>query len=395
MTPSAAAPPIPAPRSAPGALYPAGAVPFVDIAAQHRPMREALLAAVGRVIDHGQFILGPEVAELEQRWAAACRVRHAIGVSNGTDALYLLLKALGVGAGDEVITAPNSFLASSSCVIMAGGTPAFCDVGDDFNIDPSGLAAALTPRTKGIIAVHLAGRPADMDRIRAFADRAGLWVLEDAAQAFGAAYRDRPVGSLARAAAFSLHPLKTAGACGDGGMITTDDDDLAAQLRLVRNHGLQRRQEDCEAWGCNMRLDTVQAALMLVKLDHVDEWIAKRRSHAGVLRERLSGLLDLPPDRVDDFVTYQTFLAQADDRDGLAAHLAACGVGCAVHYRTPIHRLAPAVAMGLAARPLPIADRQAERIISLPIHQDLDAAQLDAVCRAVEGFYRTGKQEST
>jgi dTDP-4-amino-4,6-dideoxygalactose transaminase len=178
-------------------------------------------------------------------------------------------------------------------------------------------------------------------------------------------------------------------------MITTDDDELAAGLRLARNHGLHRRQEDCETWGCNMRLDTVQAAMMLVKLDHHEGWIARRRANAAMLRQRLGGLLDLPPDRPGDLVVYQNFLAQADDRDGLAAHLAACGVGCAVHYRTPIHRLAPAAAMHLDRRALPRADRQAGRMISLPVHQDLTGEQLDVLCSAVEAFYQSSLQEST
>lgn len=364
------------------------AVPFIDVAAQHAPLRTALLEAVGRVIDHGQFVLGPEVEALERRWASACHVKHAVSVSNGTDALFLVLKALGVGPGDEVITAPNSFLASASCIVMTGAVPRFCDVGDDFNIDADVLPLCITPRTRAIIAVHLAGRPAEMERILSIAEAHGLWVIEDAAQAFGARCQGRPVGGLARAACFSLHPLKTAGACGDGGMITTDEDLFAQRLRLLRNHGLRTRQEDCEAWGYNMRLDTIQAAMMLVKLEHHAGWVRRRRAIAERMRERLSDVLRLPPDRPGDHAVYQTFLAEADRRDELVEHLRARDIGCAVHYPKAIHQLTPATGMRSTHPPLPVAERQAQRIISLPVHQDLSDEQVDRVCDEVETFYR-------
>lgn len=365
----------------------APAVPFVDLAAQHAPLREALLAAVGRVIDHGQYILGPEVVELEQRWAAMCHVRHAVGVSNGTDALFLVLKALGVGTGDEVITAPNSFLASASCIVMAGATPRFCDVGDDFNLDADLLPLCVTPRTKGIIAVHLAGRPAEMDRMVSIADAHGLWVIEDAAQAFGARFQGQPVGGLARAACFSLHPLKTGGACGDGGMITTDEDLLAQRLRLLRNHGLHARQEDCAVWGYNMRLDTIQAAIMLVKLDHHGEWVRRRRANAARLRHGLSGVLRVPDDRPGDVCVYQNFLAEAERRDELVEFLRGRGIGCAVHYPKPIHRLRPMLGASPPQPPLPVAESQAERIISLPVHPQLNSDDIERVCEEVQSFY--------
>ena len=363
------------------------AVPFVDLVAQHAPLRDELLEAVGRVLDHGQFILGPEVAELEARWAGLCRVNHAVSVSNGTMALFLVMRALGIGEGDEVITAPNSFVASASPVALTGATPRFADVGDDFNVDPEAVRACINERTKAIIAVHLTGRPADMDALNAIAAEGGVLVIEDAAQAFGAKYRGRPVGSLAEAACFSLHPLKTVGACGDGGMITTDDDVLADRLRRLRNHGLERGQEDCTVWGYNARIDTLQAALTLVKLRHLDEWTHRRRVNAAIYRERLSGLVRIPLDRPDDFAVYHTFPVEADRRDELIDHLQANDIGCAVHYRVPIHLLEAARDLGYVKGDLPVAERLANRVVSLAVHQNLTDAQVHQACDVIQAFF--------
>ena len=368
-------------------LTQAAAIPYVDLIGQHAPLRDELLDAVGRVLDHGQFILGPEVGELEQQWARRCAVKHAVGVSDGTTALMLVLKALGVAQGDEVITAPNSFVASVSCIVLVGATPRFADVGEDFNVDPDAVRRSITGRTRAIIAVHLAGRPAPMKELQAIAREHDLLVIEDAAQAMGAAYQGAPVGGLANAGCFSLHPLKTAGACGDAGMITTNNDELAEELRLLRNHGLTRRQEDCRRWGHNARLDTIQAAMAMVKLEHVDEWIRRRRANAEVYRGRLADLVDMPPDRAGDFVVYHTFPVQADRRDALVEHLQDAGIGCAVHYRRPIHLLEVADGLADAAGDLPMAEGQAARVISLPIHEGLDDGQIHRVCDAVAAFH--------
>lgn len=363
------------------------AVPFVDLVGLHAPLREELLEATARVLDHGQFILGPEVDEFEKRWARGCGVDHAVSVSDGTAALLLVLKALEMGPGDEVITAPNSFVASASSIVLAGATPRFADVGEDFNIDPVAVRACINERTKAIIAVHLGGRPADMDAINAVADRHGLVVIEDAAQAFGAKYGGRPVGSLGRAGCFSLHPLKAAGACGDAGMITTDDAGLADRLRLLRNHGITARQEDCSVWGYNARMDTLQAALALVKLNYADEWTRARRANAAVYRRRLRGMVRMPDDRPADFAVYHTCPVEADRRDELFEHLQAQGIGCAVHYRKPIHLLPVARDLGYRRGDLPVAERQADRMLSLPIQQGLNESQIHRVCDAIEAFY--------
>ena len=322
--------------------------------------------------------------ELEERWAGLCEVRHAIGVSSGTAGLLLTLQALGVGAGDEVITPPNSFLASTSTIILAGATPRFADVGEDFNVDPGAIRAAITPRTRAIIAVHLAGRPADMDAINAIAREREITVIEDAAQAFGATYGTRPIGSLGRAACFSLHPLKTVSACGDGGLVTTNDDALAARLRLARNHGLTHRQEDCTVWGHNARLDTLQAAMALVKLRRREAMDVAPAGGGGHLPAAAGGHHQgCRPDRPDDTCVYQTFPIETDHRDALVDHLQASGIGCAVHYRTPIHLLAVARDLGYRAGDFPVAERQAKRVLSLPIHEGLTDAQVHHVCDVI------------
>lgn len=362
-------------------------VPFVDLPKQHGALREELLEAVGRVLDHGKFILGPETAELEERWARSCGTNFAIGVGDGTAALTLTLRALGIGEGDDVITASNTFVAGVSSIVHAGARPRLADVGDDFNLDPDAVEAAVTDQTKAIIAVHLAGRPARMREIGEIADEHELIVIEDAAQAFGARCQNEPVGSLGTAGCFSLHPLKTAGACGDAGMITTDNAMLAERLRLLRNHGITRRQEDCKLWGFNSRLDTLQAALVLAKWSYLEHWIDRRRCHADIYRQRLSDIVRIPTDRPDDRATYHTFPVEADHRDALAEHLQRHEIGCAIHYRTPIHLLEAACGLGYRRGDFPAAERQAERIISLPVHEGLNEEQVHYVCDVMETFY--------
>ena len=244
-------------------------IPYVTLAAQHVPMKTELLAAVARVFDHGNFILGPEVEEFEQRFAGLCQVNHAIAVNSGTDALVLALRALGIGPGDEVITVPNSFIASTSCIILAGARPVFVDVRGDYNLDPTLLEQVITPRTKAILPVHLTGRPADMNPIMAIAQQHGLQVIEDCAQAVLAEYQGQRVGSIGTIGCFSLHPLKTLNACGDGGILTTNDASLANSFKILRNIGLRTR-DDCVVWTGNSRLDTLQAAILLVKLEYLE-----------------------------------------------------------------------------------------------------------------------------
>lgn len=363
-------------------------IPYVNLAAQHAPLKAALLEAAARVLDHGQFILGGEVGVFEARFAELCRVRHAVAVNSGTDALILALRALGVGAGDEVITAPNSFVASAACIRLAGARPVFADVGDDGNLDPARVEGALTPRTKAVLPVHLTGRPADMDPILDIARRRGLHVVEDCAQAVLAEYRGRRVGSLGTVGCFSLHPLKTLNACGDAGVLTTNDDALCGRLRLLRNLGLQTR-DDCRVWSGNSRLDTLQAALLLVKLGHVEAWTEARRSHAAFYRRALAGIpgVRVPADRPHEKAVYHTFVIEAERRDALKRHLAGAGVETSIHYPVPIHLQRAAEELGHGPGSFPAAERRAQRVLSLPVYPELRAEELEFVVRAIREFY--------
>jgi len=361
-------------------------VPYVNLALQHRAIKAELLAAVEQVLDHGGFILGPEVSAFEERFAAYCGTRFAVGVDNGTSALLLTLRALGIGPGDEVITAPNSFLASASCVALAGARPVFVDVGDDYNINPDLVEAAITPASRAIIPVHLTGRPADMTAILEVANRHGLYVIEDCAQAVGAAYRGRRVGSFGIAGCFSLHPLKTLNAAGDGGIVTTDDPGLYEELRKARNHGLRSRDE-CEFWSPNCRLDTIQAAMLLVKMNYVDQWTEARRANAAFYQEQLGGIVRVPEDKPHEYAVYHTFVVQAERRDDLQRYLLERGVDTKVHYPIPIHLQDAAMALGYGPGSFPVTERQVKQILSLPVYPELTEQQRQGVVGGIRSFY--------
>lgn len=363
-------------------------VPYIDLAAQHRPLKAELLEAVGGVIDRAQFVLGPEVAEFEKRLAGVCSVRYAVGLNSGTDALILALRALSIGPGDEVITAANSFVASASSIALVGATPVLVDVRDDYNMDPVALSRAITPRTKAVMPVHLTGRPADMDPILAIAKKHGLFIVEDCAQAIAAEYKGRRVGSFGSIGCFSLHPLKTLNACGDGGVAVTDDPILRDKIILMRNLGLQSR-ENCTIWSSNSRLDTVQAAMLLVKLKHLDAWTEARRQNAAFYLKELAGIagLRLPRDLQHEKAVYHTFIVQAEARDQLKNFLASRGIDTAIHYPMPIHLQDVADPMGKARDSFPMAEKQAGRILSLPVYPELTHDQLAWVSESIRAFY--------
>jgi dTDP-4-amino-4,6-dideoxygalactose transaminase len=365
------------------------AIPYVAIGLQHASIKAELLAAVGEVIDGGRFILGEQVAEFERRFADLCGVRFAVGVNSGTDALILALRALGIGPGDEVITAPNSFVASAGAIRLAGGTPVFVDVDATYNLDPAGIAAAVTARTRAILPVHLTGRPCDMDPITRIADDRGLAVIEDCAQAVLAEYRGRRVGAIGAAGAFSLHPLKTLNACGDGGVVTTNDEAVFEQVTLTRNLGLKTR-DNCVLWSSNSRLDTIQAAMLLVKLKYLEAWTLRRRALAVEYRRRLAGLscVRLPAEeRAGEIAVYHTFVIQAERRDALRAYLAERGIGSNVHYPVPIHLSDAARELGYTRGSFPVAEAQAGAIVSLPIYPELAEGDIDTVCTQIRNFY--------
>jgi dTDP-4-amino-4,6-dideoxygalactose transaminase len=348
-----------------------------------------VLAAVERVLDSGRFILGDEVEQFEREFAALCGAEYAVGVNSGTDALVLALCALGIGPGDEVITVPNSFVASAGCIVLAGAQPVFVDVRGDLNIDPDLIEAAITPRTKAILVVHLTGRPAQMDRVMDVSRRYGLRVVEDAAQAVGAHFDNRTVGSLGDVGCFSLHPLKTLNACGDGGVVTTSDRDVYERLTRLRNIGLRTR-DDASEWSGNSRLDTMQAAILLVKLRHLHEWTARRRDNARFYQQALNDVVRVPVDEPRECAVYHTFVVQTPGRDALKEHLAQAGIGSAVHYPIPIHLTTIGRSLGYREGAFPMTERLAREILSLPVHQDLTRPQLEQVVEAVTDFFRGG-----
>lgn len=357
-------------------------VPFVDLSRHFRSIEAELASVFVEVGRSGGYILGERVECFERKLADLCGVSHVIGVGDGTDALFLILKALGVGPGDEVITAPNSFIATAGAVVAAGAKPVFVDVADDFNIDPERIESAVTARTRAILPVHLTGRPARMDEIGGLARRRGLLVIEDAAQAIGARYRGRPVGSLGDAAGFSLHPIKLLGIYGDGGFISTNDSELDSRLRKLRNHGLRNRDE-CEMWGVNSRLDALQAALGEVKLACLDGWNARCRQIAALYCTELAGCVQVPVSQPWEECVYHNFVIRTDRRDALMAHLGRLGVDTRIRYPIPIHLQEAARGLGYKAGDFPNTERQANTMLSLPLYPELTDDEVAHVIEAV------------
>jgi dTDP-4-amino-4,6-dideoxygalactose transaminase len=361
-------------------------VPFVGLDRQFRNLRGDLTAAFERVGASGIYIMGEELERFEAEAAAYCGTRFALGVANGSDALFLALKALGIGSGDQVITCPNSFIATTWVIVAAGATPVFVDAAPDYNIDPARIEAAITPRTRAILPVHLTGRPADMDEISPIARRHGLAVIEDAAQAIGARYRGRRAGSLGSIGGFSLHPVKNLGVLGDGGLVTTDDPQLRDRIARLRNHGLRDRDHG-EVWGYNSRLDALQAAFASVKLRHLDTWNARCRQIAARYRAGLEDLLWVPRDREHEEPVYHNFMVRSDARDRLAHHLEEKGVGTRIHYPVPIHLQECARPLGYREGDFPEVEGQTRTILSLPIYPELADEEVSYVIEATRSFF--------
>jgi dTDP-4-amino-4,6-dideoxygalactose transaminase len=370
-------------------------VPACDLEAQHAPLRTELEAAARRVLGSNRFILGPEVAAFEREAAAALGVRHAVGLSSGSDALLALLMTAGVGAGDEVVTTPFSFFASAGAIARLGARPVFADVEPDtLNLDSRAACAALGPRTRAVLVVHLFGRVARTAPLEEVCRARGIPLVEDAAQAIGAwRHRDgieagprQLVGTLGRAAAVSLFPSKNLGGFGDGGLAITDDAALAAELRLLRAHGAAEKLHHLVVGG-NFRLDELQAALLRVKLPHLQRWTARRRALAARYRTALAALpLGLPPE--DPGCVWNQYVVRVPrDRDGLRAHLAARGVASAVYYPLPLHLQPALAALGHRVGDLPVAEQAAGQVLALPIFAELPDAAVDRVADAVRSFF--------
>lgn len=364
-------------------------VPYVNFPAQYAEEKPLIEACVEAVFSAGDFIGGAEIGRLEEELAAACGTAHAVALNSGTDALSLAMAALGIGRGDEVIVPPNSFVASAATVAEVGATPVFADVGADQNIDPEAVAAAVTPRTRAIMPVHLTGRIADMDPLLEIAARHELAVVEDAAQSMGSRYDDRKSGSLGTVGCFSAHPLKNLNAAGDAGFLVTDRSDIADWVRLARNHGLKDR-DTVVRWGRVSRLDTLQAALLRMRLGRLDDVIERRRRNVALYRALLEGLEEvfLPPCRQIEFNTFHTLVAQVERRDALRDHLRAHGVDTAIHYPVPLHLQPAAAELGYRRGDFPVTERQSGRIVSLPVHQFLSTEDIEHVAGCIREFYR-------
>lgn len=339
---------------------------------------DPILDRIRTVVSRGDFTLGRELEMFEEAFADAIGVEHAIGVNSGTDAIFLPLKALGITG--EVITSPFSFYATPAAINHAGATPVFADVGEDFNIDPAAIEAAITPRTEAVVPVHWAGRSCNMTAIKAIADRHQLAVIEDAAQAFGAAWDDRDGGSCGTwgdAGAFSLHPLKTLNVWGDGGVITTNNPITASLLRKYRNHGLKDR-DTCDFWGYNSRLDTIQAAVGLCVLPHVHKSIMQRRANALFLDAKLADISEVMtiPEAGPGYNTYYLYTFRAYQRDRLVKWLRQHDIDTKVHYPIPLHLQPAASSLGYQRGDLPMAELLADQTITIPAHEYVTQEQL-------------------
>lgn len=364
-------------------------VPFLDLRATYLEIKDELDAAYHRVMNSGWYILGEEVSAFEQEFAAYCGTKHCVGVGNGLEALQLILRGYGIGSGDEVIVPANTYIATWLAVSNAGAMVVPVEPGErTYNLDPSHIRAAITPRTKAILPVHLYGQPAQMDPINMIAREYGLKLIEDAAQAHGARYRDRRVGSLSDAAGWSFYPTKNMGAYGDAGAITTDDDDLAERIRLLRNYGSTKKNYN-EEKGINSRLDEMHAALLRVRLKHLDEWNGRRAKIATMYMNGLrdaSVILPAIADGADP--VWHLFVVRSNRREALQQHLRALGVSTLVHYPVPPHLQEAYRELNCAAGTFPITEAIHNEVLSLPMSPHLSETDASRVIDAVESFAR-------
>jgi len=369
-------------------------VPLLDLVGQYRAIKDEVLPALQAVIESQQFIMGPAVAQLETQVAELSHARHGVGCASGTDALLLPLKALNLKPGDEVITSPFTFFATAGAIHNAGGRPVFVDVDPGtFNLDPAAVEAAMTPRTRAIVPVHLYGQMAEMERLLVIAQRRGVKVIEDAAQAIGARRSIdgvwRMAGETGWVTGYSFFPSKNLGAWGDAGMMVTSDDAVAERLRRLRLHG-GAKQYHHEEVGINSRLDTLQAAVLLAKLPHLAGWSNRRREHAAYYDAALTGVdaVHTPVVATGNEHIFHQYTLRVERRDALQAHLKAKGIGSAIYYPIPLHRQPCFGHLGYAAGSLPRSEQAAQEALSLPIFPELTRAQLDYVVDAITEFYR-------
>ncbi len=362
-------------------------VPFIDLKQRYEEEKTELLACVDRVLKEGHFILTQEVNEFEEAAQKYVGVKHVVGLNSGTDALMMALWAHGIGKGDEVITTPISFVASTSSIIHVGARPVYVDVREDQIIDPSKIEAAITPRTKAILPVHWIGRIADMDAIMEIARKHKLVVIEDAAQTMGAYWKSKHGGSFGHAAAFSAHPLKNLNALGDGGFMGTNDDEVARKVKLYRNHGLESR-DNVTMYGVNSRLDSLNAEILKFRLTRLKSVVDRRRRNAQLYTKLIKqGPIMIPAEKPHEHISYVMFITQADNRDKLKDYLAGLGIETLVYYGSALHLHKAAANLGYKKGDFPIAERQCERVLALPHHQHLTEDQIAYVAESVNKFY--------
>jgi dTDP-4-amino-4,6-dideoxygalactose transaminase len=370
-------------------------LPFVDLKAQHASIADEVEAAVQKVMTDSDFILGADVAAFEQEFARYCEAEHCVGLDSGMSALELGMRAMGIGPGDEVITPAGSFIASSSAISFTGATPVWVDVDPrTYNIDPNLIEAAITKRTKAIMAVHLYGQPADMDPILAIAARHGLPVIEDACQSHGARYKGRRTGSMGTFAAFSFYPSKNLGAYGDAGALTTNDRELAEKVRMMRNYG-QRAKYDHVYLAWNRRLDTLQAAVLRVKLRHLDGWNQARRTVASIYRELMSETSVALPFMAEGVEhVFHLYVIQVDDRQAVQDDMSARGISTGIHYPVPIHLQEAYRAQGAAPGSFPVTEGAAKRVLSLPMYPEMTEHDVRRVSKALGEVLSASDQAS-
>ena len=360
-------------------------VPFLDLKAHHAPLRAEFDQAIGEVIDSGAFAGGPFVAQFENEFAAFCGSRHAIGVGNGTDALWLALLACGIGPGDEVITVPNTFMATAEAITYSGATPVFVDVDQrTYTMDPALLEKARTPRTKAVIPVHLFGQVADMDPILSFGRKHGLFVIEDAAQAHGAEYKGRKAGSLGDAGCFSFYPGKNLGAFGEAGAVVTNDDKLQEKIRILRDHGQVRKYyHSMVGWNC--RMDAIQAAVLRIKLRHLEQANHRRRVHASQYDRLFQGLEEVksPFEAAYGRHVYHIYPIRVRERNEIMRLLQEKGIGCGIHYPVPIHLQEAYRGLGYGRGAFPASEQTCAEFISLPMFPELTQTQVKLVVDSV------------
>lgn len=365
-------------------------IPFVDLKTQYHSIKEEVLETVGNVMENSAFIGGSFVEKFESDFAEFCGVKYCIGVGNGTDAIFIALKMLGIGSGDEVITAANSFIATSEAVSLTGAKVVFCDVSEDTrNIDHDLIEDKITDKTRAIVPVHLYGQPADMDRIVEIAKKNNLYIVEDCAQAHGARYKGRRVGTFGEVGCFSFYPGKNFGAYGDGGAIVTDNEELGEKIRMYANHGRSKKY-DHKFEGVNSRLDGIQAAILNVKLKYLKEWSVKRNNNAKIYNIKLKGIEDvitprIPTDRGEH--VFHLYVIRTRERDELREHLSKNGISTGIHYPIALPNLMAYKYLKYAPDDFPISSKLQNEILSLPMYPELTEKEIDYVVYKIREFY--------